>query len=102
MEVYDLTPEQQKAFNRLTKAVKDCEKLKIGFVNVYGTIYAFDEKLVSHMDVDIQGDVPAIEFGYPPNSLKLGGDSHADDQSCHTFILTAKGKKVFTEQNEEN
>jgi hypothetical protein len=100
MEVYDLTPEQQKAFNKLKKAANECAKLKIGFVNVYGTIHAFDSRLVSRMEVDIEGDVKAIDFGYPHNSLNnLGGDSFADDQGLHSFILTAKGKEVFDVEN---
>lgn len=42
--VCELTPEQQRAFNRLKKAYKDCEKAGIYFANNYGDLMAFNKK----------------------------------------------------------
>lgn len=43
--VCKLTPEQQRAFNRLKKAYKDCAKAGIYFANNYGDLMAFKRNL---------------------------------------------------------
>jgi len=101
MDIYQLTKEQQSAFNELKRAANKCQKLKIGFVNLYGTITAFDTALIERFDVDANHEVDCGEYGYPSNSINnLGGDSYADDQNLHSFKLTNKGRKVFKEETE--
>lgn len=99
MEIYKLNKEQQAAFNALKKAANKCHKLNIGFVNVYGAIYPFDQGIIKRFDVDANHEVPCSEYGYPSNCIdNLGGDSYADDQNIHSFSLTEKGKRIFSEE----
>jgi len=98
-EVYDLNKDQQKAFNSLKRVANKCVKLKIGFVNLYGHITAFDKNMIAGFDVDADYELSCKEYGYPSNYIdNLGGDSYADDQSLHSFKLTPKGKKVFNSE----
>ena len=39
-EAFDLTKEQQKAFDKLKKAYMDCISKRIHFINCYGTLLA--------------------------------------------------------------
>ncbi len=99
MKVYELTPVQQKAFNKLKKAANDCKKLNIGFVNLYGTITPYDKGLICDFGFDTDFEISCIEHGYPSNCISnLGGDSYADDQLLHYFKLTPKGKRVFNQE----
>ena len=99
MEIYQLTKKQQAAFNALKKAADKCNNLNIGFVNLYGSITAYDKSIISAFGVDANLDVPCRDYGYPFNSLNnLGGDSYADDQMLHSFKLTDKGLKIFNEE----
>ncbi len=99
MDVYQLNREQQKAFNALRRAANKCAKLNIGFVNLYGSVTAFDNDLIEAFGVDANYEISCMEHGYPPNYINnLGGDSFADDQYIHSFKLTDKGRKVH--QNE--
>jgi len=99
MDIYQLTKEQQSAFNALKRAANKCEKLNIGFVNIYGTINAFDRELIERFDVDAKHEVDCGKYGYPSNTIdNLGGDSYADDQLLHSFKLTEKGRKIFQEE----
>ena len=41
-EAFDLTKEQQKAFNKLEKAYLDCISKGIYFINCYGALLAID------------------------------------------------------------
>ena len=62
MEIYELNKQQQKAFAALKKAVRICDKLGIGFVNVYGSIYAYDSNLIKGMDDDKDSEVSCMEY----------------------------------------
>ena len=98
-EVCELTPEQQKAFNKLKKAYKDCEKLGVYFVNIYGSLTAFDKKKVAgYGDKDLRpGGVYDIELlhGCPAESFKISNE-WSDD--CHVLGLTPKGKKIYLDE----
>ncbi len=86
MDVYQLTKTQQAAFNALKRAADKCQKLNIGFVNIYGSIVAFDNSMIAGFGVDCNYEVNCAEHHYPPNSIEnLGGDSYADDQNLHSF-----------------
>lgn len=96
MEIYKLNKEQQKAFNALKRAVNKCEKLNIGFINIYGDITAFDKSIIKDFGVDCNYEIACMKYGYPSNTINnLGGDSYADDQSIHSFELTDKGRLLF-------
>jgi len=98
-EVYDLNKEQQKAFNALKRAADKCNKINIGFVNLYGSITAFDKSMISDFDVDADFELDCMEYGYPSNQIdNLGGCSYADDQNLHSFKLTSKGSKIFNSE----
>lgn len=100
MEVFDLTPEQEKAFKKLKSVVKECYKLKIGFVNILDRTYAYNKDMINHLDVDANYELPCIQYGYPPNVIDtIGGCSFADDQGMHSIQLTSKGRKVFNKEN---
>ena len=96
----DLTPDQQKAFNRLKKAYKDCDKLGILFVNRYSELYAFDSKKISGF-----GDDRILAEGVEERSVYeiTGGNSISivsewcDDDGLHFYGLTSKGVKLFNE-----
>lgn len=47
LSVCELTAEQKKAFKKLEKAYKECEKTGIYFANNYGNLMAFDSSLVA-------------------------------------------------------
>lgn len=97
-EIYKLNKQQQSAFDALKRAANKCNKLNIGFVNIYGSIHPFDKSVISGFNVDSGGDVECKYNGYPINCIdNLGGDSYADDQNLHYFNLTDKGKKIFKE-----
>lgn len=93
-----LTPEQAKLFNKLKNAYKACEKAGIKFVNVYGTIQAYDKALVDDfankgavMNPDDDDVFPAEEI-YTPYRFR-SSDSFADDD--HYIRLTPKGMKLL-------
>lgn len=61
--VCELTTEQKKAFNKLKKAYKECEKAGIYFVNCYGDLMALIRNLwldmgmiLCHRTVNIQSN----------------------------------------------
>ena len=99
--VCELTPEQQRAFNRLKKAYKDCEKAGIYFANNYGDLMAFDNKLVAGYGDDSM--LPDGEYtvklsdGCPAHSIRIANE-WADD--THVLGLTKKGMKLYL-SNEE-
>lgn len=96
-EVFDLNPEQQKAFNRLKKAYKDCEKLGVLFVNIYGRLEAYDKKMVNgYGDNTIlpAGHIVDACFHRSGNEFKITNE-WADDS--HVFGLTDKGLEKYRE-----
>lgn len=99
MDIFQLNKKQQKAFDALKRAADRCEKTGIKFVNCYGTIHAYDSKLIAGFGskgfLD-SADVAVKDYGKSTNTIdNLGGDSFADDDYEHWFSLTPKGKKVF-------
>ena len=79
--VCKLTAEQKKAFNKLKKAYRECEKVGIYFANCYGDLMAFDNKLVA---------------GYGDDSMLP--DEWADD--THVLGLTKKGMELYLSDEE--
>ena len=102
MDLFDLNKEQQKAFNRLKRAYKDCEKLGVLFVNLYGDINAFNKDLIE--DFGGEGMNPSgnnvmltdayEKFHYNANVVR-SVDSYADDEISHVLGLTDKGLEVY-------
>ena len=85
-ELFELTPKQQKAFNRLKRAHADCLRLGVRFYNSYGTLGAVDgAKFKDHFFGDDDGVDPSIPEGDACNlnEFRLGCGEWADD--CHWF-----------------
>lgn len=101
IEVCALTPEQEKAFNKLKKAYKECEKKGIFFVNIYGSLSAFDSDLVQ----DYGDYIIRPEGVY---EIELGGASYAEyltipDQFSddnHILGLTKKGMDLYLSEED--
>lgn len=105
-----LDDEQQKAFNRLKKAYADCNKLKILLVNQYGTLVAYDGKLIKDFGDDVitpngnpvyYTDVKEV-FTYNPNFIPFIDSGRADDEISWMFGLTDKGLKIYNKEKEED
>lgn len=100
---FSLNKEQQKAFNRLVKAYNDCKKLGVYFVDMYGTLYAYDRKLVNDYRDDklrVNSEYPIELHGRTPglNQLKIPNEWTDDN---HIIGLTKLGYKYFVEYDEE-
>ena len=102
MEITDLSPEQQKAFNALKRDYKKCEKAGILFVNQYGAIAAYDSRLIRlftdettviHVGIPDEDVVELLDA--PAADYIMSVDSWGDDQIEHRLILTEKGKKLL-------
>ncbi len=96
-ELFELTPDQQRAFNRFKKAVKDCERLGVVFYCVLDNIGAIDgNKFDSFDPYDDEWREGGIEnFGQNClNEISNGGfDSFADDNHYfHPRAAAAKGE----------
>ncbi len=76
-QLFELEPDQRKAFLKLKKAYKDCEKLGVGFYNLYGSIGAFDTKKISHYNDTKDGGIENNGQNWQ-NEFK-SVDSWADD-----------------------
>lgn len=100
--VCELTAEQKKAFNKLKKAYKECEKAGIFFANNYGYLMAFDKNLVSgYGDDSMPPDgvyTVRLTYGSPAESIKVANE-WADD--IHVLGLTKKGMKLYLQEEEE-
>lgn len=100
--ICELTIEQKKAFNKLKKAYKECEKAGIYFANCYGELMAFDSKLVAGYGDDSM--LPDGEYtvklsnGCPAHSMRVANE-WADD--THTLGLTKKGMKLYLQEELE-
>lgn len=81
VDCFELTDAQQKAFNRMRRAHRDCIKLGIEFYNSYGTLGALDGKKFDQMAFDDREDEGAIpeEDAYVRNQLTLECGEWADD-----------------------
>ena len=99
IEVCRLTPDQEKAFNKLKKAYKDCEKAGIYFANCYGNLTAFDRKKVSDYGDDSMPPDGVMKvrlvYGSPAECMKVANE-WSDD--THTIGLTKKGAKIYEEE----
>lgn len=51
-KIFQLKPEQQRAFNALKKAYKSCEKLGLIFYNNYGMLGCFDKDKIEEYNDD--------------------------------------------------
>lgn len=100
--VCELTPEQQRAFNRLKKAYKDCEKAGIYFANNYGDLMAFNKKLVAgygDMTMHADGEYEVVlDNVCPAESMRIANE-WADD--THVLGLTKKGMKLYLQETED-
>jgi len=99
MDIFDLTPNQQKAFNRLKKAYKDCQKEGVLFINNYGDLQAVDKKIIcgygdSMMHANGVSEVSILEARTSPNSMKITNE-WTDDE--HFYGLTKLGHKIYFE-----
>jgi hypothetical protein len=79
-ELFELTTDQGKAFDRLKKAVKECQKLNVFFYNNYGTLGAVDRAKIKDYN-DIKGDDGILDGveAYNPNTIRIPADTWADD-----------------------
>ncbi len=92
-ELFTLTLEQQRAFNRLRKAYKECEKLGVCFYNLYGSLGATDSN-----KIDGYGDdnfVKDEELRIPNRDQNSHNEFNiasewCDDQNCHYFRIKEK------------
>ena len=100
--LFDLNKEQQRAFNRLKKAYKDCEKLKVFFVNQYGTLNAYNGYLIDSFgddEINPSGHNVKLTDAYEKfigntNTIETCSGM-ADDEGIHVLGLTNKGLKVY-------
>lgn len=81
IELFELTPKQQKVFNNLRKAFKLCENLNILFYNNYGRLGAVDrDKICEYNDEKLKNSIfddntlNANEFRLPCN--EWADDNH--------------------------
>lgn len=81
IDLFKLAPNQKKAFEKLKKAYKDCEKINIGFYNNYGTIGAFSKDKIN--DYSDKGEIKDI--GQNSENEFKSVDSWADD--THYFTI---------------
>jgi len=87
-ELFELTEKQQRAFNKMTRAYKDCLKYGIKFYNNYGSIGALDgNKFSRECYTDSPKEKSVEDIGQNPNEF---GDwdliSWADDQHWFHFL----------------
>lgn len=94
---FTLTPEQKNKFKKLKAAYKDCEKAGIRFVNMYGTLEAYDKSIVdgygdSSAYNKSDSDVLSSYDCYCENDFKIPTE-WTDDE--HLIKLTPKGKELL-------
>lgn len=97
MEIFDLTPDQKKAFNRLKKAYADCEKLGVYFINNYGALGAVDNKIIcgyadSKTHAKGVSEISVYDAGEVPATLKIAQE-WTDDE--HYYGLTELGHDIY-------
>lgn len=78
MDIFELTPEQQKAFNQLKKAFKNCEGKGMFFYNNYGTLGVCDRS-----KIQAYSDTPSKYCDQRncnnPNEIQLPCNEWCDD-----------------------
>lgn len=101
--VCELTPEQQRAFNRLKKAYKDCVQTGIYFSNNYGHLMAFNKELVAEYgDTTFRPDGEyevVLNGGCPAEYMRIVNE-WADD--THVLGLTEKGMRLYLSDEKNN
>lgn len=99
--VCELTAEQKKAFNKLKKVYKECEKAGIYFVNCYGDLMAFDKRLVAgYGDALMPPDgVYQVELhgSCPAHFMRIANEWADDD---HVLGLTKEGMELYLSDEE--
>lgn len=76
-DIFELTPEQEKAFEALKRHYARCVKLNMGFYNNYGNVGVFDKAKISRYDDNKSG---IRDRGQNTNVFTHpAGDSWADD-----------------------
>ena len=96
--VFSLNPDQQRAFDKLAKAYKECKDSGIFFVNMYGSLIAYDKSLISdYTDRDMNKNsahryVSTECRTVSMNSINIPNE-WADDE--HFYGMTKKGSKIF-------
>jgi hypothetical protein len=99
----DLEKEQQLAFNRLKKAYADCKKLKVELVNQYGTLHAYNGKLIVDFgDDEIKPRGHSVyytdvidKFIGNNNIISNIDPGRADDEDLWMFGLSDKGLEIY-------
>lgn len=106
--IFELEKEQQLAFNRLKKAYADCEKTKVLLVNQYGTLHAYNGKVVIGFGDDVitpKGN-PIYYYVFKEkvadNIIRNVDSGRADDENEWMVGLTDKGLKLFNEDDEDD
>lgn len=97
-----LNQEQAKAFKKLETAYNACKKAGILFVNVYGSLEAYDKALVDEYGDDLSLN-EGEEYVFPAEELRSAYSfetpvSFADDR--HMIRLTTKGMKALSKDEE--
>jgi len=105
MNPFDLTDAQKRKFTALKKAYEACKKEGIMFVNVYGTLQAYNSKMVSEY-----ADNSSLDIN---DEDTFRANSRSEDTEClnyfnivcewtddpHLIKLTPKGLKAYKEYN---
>jgi hypothetical protein len=103
----DLEKEQQLAFNRLKKAYSDCKKLKVNLINQYGTLVAYNGKLIiDFADDEIKPHghcVPYLDvmekFIGCSNYIDKIDVGRADDSEIWMMGLSDKGLEIYESED---
>ena len=102
-DIMPLNKKQKSALRALELAFKKCKTSGIYFHNCYGRLIAYDKTLVDDVrDADISEydeEKPNCGSGYSVEQSGYCIDSWADDY--HVIDLTPKGKRVFSDLEEE-
>ena len=93
--LFELTKEQQKAFNKLEKAFKDCLSFNLQLVNHYGNILAFDAKKISHYDaIEVENSICDTE-NLAQSFSALDLVSWTDDTTYFHPVITKESENEF-------
>lgn len=91
MELFELTPKQQKAFDNLKSAFKKCEGLNMLFYNNYGVFGAADLDKISEYNDEEDNASIYDNNQLNSNEFRLPCNEWADDS--HYFHPTNKLKQ---------
>lgn len=103
-QVFDLTPEQKKIFNRLKKTYKDCIKAGIYMNNMYSSLQAYNSEYILEYGNNTTGfdesRTIAARDAHCPNTLTIPHE-WCDDESEHRILLTKKGMDLLNKYDNE-